>query len=104
MAEKGVCRIGDHCSGICRAGGGDHPRAFTGTWLTGSSNCTADGIGIVREGDLGITDCGHQITAAGGSSNSTADSKKIHRIGDPVTTAGGGTGTSTSGSTTVLSD
>jgi hypothetical protein len=104
MAEKAICRVGDHCTGTCTVATTGHPRAFTGTWQTGSTVCSADGIGIVRVGDTGITDCGHTIHASGGSTIGTADGIAIHRVGDPVTIVGGGTGTSTTGSTKHFSN
>lgn len=97
----GVCRIGDSVTGTCRAAVVGHPRTFTGTWSTGSSVVQANGIGVVRVGDTGITDCGHTIQATVGSSAMTADGLPVHRVGDAVIIVQGGSGVSSTGSPTV---
>ena len=108
MTAKAVVRVGDHCTGTCTASAPGHPRAFTGTWQTGSSNVTADGLGIVRVGDTGITDCSvadggpHHIKATGGGV-SGANGESLHRVGDAVQVIEGGSGTSSTGSPTVTS-
>ena len=108
MTAKAVCRIGDHATGTCTASAPGHPRAFIGTWQTGSSTVTADGIGIVRVGDTGITDCPgadggpHHIQATGGGV-SGANGEALHRVGDAVEVIEGGTGVSSTGSPTVTS-
>ena len=103
---KQVCRIGDHCTGTCTANAPNHPRTFTGTWQTGSGIVTADGIGIVRVGDTGITDCSppHHIVATGGSGVGGTLGVAYHRVGDAVTVTEGGTGVSSTGSPTVSSE
>lgn len=97
MAE-GICRIGDTVTGTCKASASGHPRSFTGTWKTGSSIVTSDGLGVVRENDTGLTDCGHTIKAMGGSGALTSEGLKIQRVGDPVIIVEGGTGVSSTGS------
>lgn len=94
---SGVCRIGDHCTGTCTV----HSRTFTGTWTGGTTVLTVDGLGVVRIGDVGVTDCSppHQIVASGGTTTTTIGGTGIHRIGDAVTVTSGGSGTSNSGST-----
>jgi hypothetical protein len=98
---KAVCRVGDSVTGTCTVPTGGHPRAFTGTWTT----CAVPGIfsvlgiDIIRVGDIGITDCGHQFTATTGSTNvASGDGKALHRVGDSVTVTLGGSGASTTGS------
>lgn len=101
MSAKGVCRIGDHITGTCQAAVSGHPRTFTGTWTTGSGLVFADGLGVVRVGDHGITDCGHHIVAATGSTISQSESLALMRVGDTVTIVEGGFGVTTSGSNVV---
>jgi hypothetical protein len=100
---KAICRIGDTVTGTCQVPAGGHPRPFTGTWQVGSGIVKCDGIGVVREDDTGLTDCGHTFKALGGVSTLTAEGKKIQRVGDAVEVIGGGTGTSTTGSGTSSS-
>lgn len=99
-----VCRVGDIVQGTCRASVSGHPREFTGVWLTGSDTCTADGLGVVRVGDIGVTDCDHHFSAVSGSDVGIADGVGIHRVGDAVSIAEGGEGVSVSGSDTFISD
>lgn len=101
MAGKRVCRIGDHAEGICNGGGHAAGRHFVATWTTGSTVGTADGIGIVRVDDIGITDCGHTIKATGGSTIGLCEGRRVHRVGDPVIVLEGGSGVSTTGSPTT---
>ena len=97
--SRNLCRIGDQVQGTCRVNAPGHPRAFTGTWNTGSSNITADGIGIVRVDDTGTTDCGHTFKAIEGAEwSSDTNGKKLHRVGDAVEVIGGGEGISVTGS------
>jgi uncharacterized Zn-binding protein involved in type VI secretion len=100
--ERAICRVGDQCTGTCNAGSSGHPRTFIGTWLTGSPDVFVDDLPVVRIGDTGITDCGHQIVATGGSTSGFANDLSIHRVGDAVTVTEGGTGVSTTGSPTTL--
>lgn len=96
MTLKAICRIGDHVTGTCTAH--DTPRTFTGYWTVGSTYVKADGIGVVRKDDTGVTDCGHTIKATGTGSYSTADNKLIHRVDDAVIVVEGGYGHSYEGS------
>lgn len=98
----GICRVGDNVSGICQANAIGHPRSFIGTWVSGSSNILHGGIGVIRTGDSGITDCGHHIIASGGSLNCSGDGLSLQRIGDPITILEGGYGTSISGSNNLF--
>lgn len=100
----GVARVGDIVHGTCKANAPNHPRDFTGTWLTGSDTCTADNLGIVRVGDVGVTDCDHHFTAISGSDICTADGLGVHRVGDAVSVTEGGEGTTSTGSDTVQAD
>lgn len=101
--EQPVARIGDTVTGVCNGSGHAVGRPFTGTWQTGSPTVTANGIPVVRLGDTGITDCGHQFTATTASSVSFANNIQIHRVTDSVLTEGGGPGNTVSGSPTVFS-
>ena len=103
MAQS-VVRIGDTAVGYCSGPGHPPNRAFTGVWTAGSSTVLADGIGVVRAGDHGVTDCSHTMIASNGSSISTADGLAVHRVGDVLIIAENGVGVSTSGSPTVTSD
>ena len=104
MTAKAVCRVGDQCTGTCTATAPGHPRTFTGTWTSGSGVSTADGLGLIRVGDTGVTDCSppHHIVASGGGSGSSGG-QALHRVGDAVTVTEGGTGVSSTGSPTVTS-
>lgn len=97
-----VCRIGDVSVGVCP--GHDYPIPFSGVWGSGSGICTADGIGIVRVGDVGSASCGHSIIAVSGSGVVTADGISVVRVGDAVITSGGGSGTCSSGSNFVTAE
>lgn len=98
MAYKRVCRIGDQAEGICNGGGHAAGRHFVATWTTGSSVGTADGLGIVRVDDIGVTDCGHTIKAVGSSSVGFCEGRGVHRVGDAVIVIEGGSGVSVTGS------
>jgi uncharacterized Zn-binding protein involved in type VI secretion len=95
----GICRIGDQITGTCEANAPGHPRQFVGTWKTGSSNILIDGIGAIRNGDTGLTDCNHHIFANGGSSTYSANGVPIMCVGDTVGIVEGGFGVTTTGST-----
>lgn len=97
------CRIGDIVTGRCTADAPDHPRDFTGTWTTGSSNVTANGIPVVRIGDIGITDCGHTFQAVAAGVNVYTNGLGQVRVGDPVVVIEGGAGISVTGSPNVIS-
>lgn len=99
-----VARVGDAVQGYCRGPGHVKDRPFTGTWTQGSDTAMVDGLPCIRVGDIGVTDCNHQITATTGSSNSTNAGLGLHRVGDYCTTEGGGTGITISGSDTVTSE
>lgn len=99
---KAVCRVGDQITGTC-TGPGHSSRTFTGTWLTGSSFVTIEGIAVVRVGDNGITDCNHPIIAQG-SSSLVADDMALHCVGDAVTLPLGGNGVSVTGSDLLFVD
>lgn len=97
------CRIGDIVIGTCDADAPDHPRSFTGTWTTGSPNVTADGLSVVRIGDIGITDCGHTFQAVAAGENVYSNGLGQVRVGDPVIVLEGGEGIATTGSPNVIS-
>lgn len=99
-----LARIGDIVTGYCNGPGHPSGREFVGTWSTGSSVVTADGIGVVRVGDVGTTDCGHTFVAITGSPLSNVDDISVHRVGDVVATEGGGVGTTVTGSNVTTSD
>lgn len=98
MAQQPICRIGDTVTGTCNANAPGHPRTFTGTWQTGSTVVKIDGLGVVRVGDSGTTDCNHNFTATTGSTVADDNGIKLHRVGDTVTVTEGGSGTSQTGS------
>jgi hypothetical protein len=107
MADlKPICRVGDHCTGTCTANAPNHPRTFLGTWTQGSDIVTADGIGIIRVGDTGVTDCNppHHIRAETGSGAGSTEGAAFHRVGDQVIVIEGGTGVSSTGSPTSTSE
>ena len=101
MTAKAICRVGDQVTGTCNAH--TTPRTFIGTWVTGSSIGTVDGLGIIREGDTGITDCNHHFVATEGSSIFKENGIAIHRVGDAVIVTEGGEGVSITGSGTSMS-
>lgn len=98
MANKGICRVGDQCTGTCTAAAPGHPRSFIGTWTTGSPTTFVEGLPVVRIGDTGITDCGHHMVAAGNTNTFTADGIKVIRVGDAVSIVEGGSGVTSTGS------
>lgn len=102
----GVARVNDIVNGTCKVTAPNHPREFTGVWQAGSDICSADGLGIIRVGDIGITDCNHHFVAVSGSDVSTADGLAIHRVGDAVTIqeSGGGEGITITGSDTIQTE
>jgi len=99
-----ICRVTDQVTGVCEADAPGHPRAFVGTWNTGSIDCTANGLGLIRQGDTGTTDCGHPFIANGGSIDVVSNGLLIQRVGDPVTLPLGGYGNSITGSPDVTSN
>lgn len=99
-----ICRVGDKVQGYCDGPGHETHRSFIGTWTQGSGVCFADNLGVIRVGDLGITDCGHQFRASTGSGWSTADGLAIHRVDDEVIVIPGGYGWSITGSGTCSSE
>lgn len=99
-----VVRINDMAAGTCNGPGHAPGFQYTATYISGSDTVLADGIGVVRVGDMGITDCGHHIQAIGGSDVYTADGIAVHRVGDPVTVIEGGDGVAITGSDTVSSN
>jgi hypothetical protein len=98
-----VCRTGDITQGTCLAIAFGHPRQFTGIWMGGSSGVTADGIGVIKTDDVGITDCGHHFIAAVGSDTVQSDGLGVVRVGDPVIVLEGGYGVAVTGADTVTS-
>ena len=98
-----ICRVGDLVTGTCQASAPGHPRAFTGHWVVGSPKVTANGIGVIRTGDTGITDCGHTIIATVGSTLVSSDGIGVVRVGDPVGIVQGGFGTAITGANNTTS-
>lgn len=103
MAEP-VCRVGDCVVGTCEANAPNHPRDFTGVWMTGSDVVIADGIQVIRVGDTGVTDCGHTFVAVTGSDIANDQGIALHRVGDIVHVIEGGVGVSVTGSDTAVTD
>ena len=96
MANE-VCTVGDLVVGTCQAKAPGHPRSFIGTWMTGSATLTIDGKEVVREGDIGVTDCGHTLQAVSSSSTGSSLEENIHRVGDVAIVLEGGIGVSVTG-------
>jgi len=101
MTFKAICRTGDIVTGVCF----NHRRhrGFTGTWDPHAGNVEANSLQVIREGDLGSTNCGHKFKANGGSDNVIANGLKLQRVGDTVTVIGGGNGVSITGSDNTTS-
>lgn len=100
----GVARVNDLVQGHCDGPGHAKRRPFTGVWQTSSSLVTTDGLGIIRVGDTGVTDCGHHFTAITGSTLGTTDDIGVHRVGDMVQVNEGGEGTTITGSDILQSE
>lgn len=96
MANE-VCTVGDLVVGTCQAKAPGHPRSFIGTWMTGSATQTVDGKEVVREGDIGVTDCGHTLQAVSSSSTGSSLEENLHRVGDVAIVLEGGIGVSVTG-------
>ena len=96
MANE-VCTVGDLVVGTCQAKAPGHPRSFIGTWMTGSATLTVDGKDVVREGDIGVTDCGHTLQAVSSSSTGSSLEENLHRVGDVAIVLEGGIGVSVTG-------
>jgi uncharacterized Zn-binding protein involved in type VI secretion len=99
-----VCRVGDCVTGVCEASAPNHPHDFVGVWTTGSDKVIADGIGVIRIGDIGVTDCDHTFIAVEGSEVSNEDGVGIVRVGDIVLVIEGGVGVCITGSDNSRSD
>lgn len=95
-----LAKVGDIAVGTCY----DHtsPRGVTGVIVSGSSNCTCNGMNIARIGDTVAFDCGHVGVVASGSSTVFCNNIPVARIGDAVT--GPMTATIVSGSNNVNSN
>jgi hypothetical protein len=103
LTFQAVCRAGDKVTGICK--NHKNPVNFNGIWDNHPGNVTAEGLQIIKQGDLGSTDCGHKFTADGGSTGVLAYGLKLQRVGDPVTVQDAGNGgTSITGSPGVVSN
>ena len=103
MANE-VCTVGDLVVGTCQAKAPGHPRSFIGTWMTGSAIQTIDGKEVVREGDIGTTDCGHTLQAVSSSSVGSSIEENLHRVGDVAIVLEGGIGVSVTGSGHTTAD
>jgi hypothetical protein len=83
---KPAARIGDKGKGDCLVGHTDVPKGerkpFITTFVTGSDNVYVNNRFVVRIGDVGKTDCGHETKAATGSGTVFVNYKFVHRIGD----------------------
>jgi uncharacterized Zn-binding protein involved in type VI secretion len=83
---KPAARIGDQGKGDCLVGHADikkgDPKPFTTTFVTGSDNVFVNSRAVVRIGDIGKTDCGHETKAATGSGTVYVNNRFVHRLGD----------------------
>lgn len=79
-----IATVGDTVTGVCSATGHVGNLPFTGIWQSGSPTCTHQTRGIIRQGDIGVADCGHRFKPLSWSSVSKADGLPIHRLGDLV--------------------
>lgn len=83
---KPVARIGDVGKGNCLKGHDDvpegQPKPFITKFFTGSDNVYVNYRFVVRIGDVGKTDCGHETKAATGSGSVFVNNKFVHRVGD----------------------
>jgi uncharacterized Zn-binding protein involved in type VI secretion len=84
--SKFTARIGDQGKGDCLNGHSDIKRGerkpFTTTFVTGSDNVFVNYRPVVRIGDIGDTDCGHETKAATGSGTVYVNNRFVHRLGD----------------------
>ncbi len=71
-------RINDTLQGTCPV----HGVLTNAHYTAGSPTVKANGIAVVRIGDLGVADCGHQIKANTASSVLKADGIAVTRVGD----------------------
>lgn len=96
----------DTVNGLCSGPGHAPNLPFVGNFTSGSSAIVANGFGIVRVGDTGVTNCGfgHHIKATTGSSVAIADGLAIHRVGDTGIVVEGGTYTASVGDSIVQSN
>ncbi len=99
-----VCTVGDLVVGKCEARAPGHPRSFIGTWMTGSATQTINGKEVVREGDIGVTDCGHTLQAVSSSSTGSSLEENLHRVGDIAIVLEGGIGVSVTGQANNTAD
>lgn len=83
---KQVARIGDIGKGDCIKGHDDvpegQPKPFVTTFVTGSPDVYVNNRFVVRNGDIGETDCGHRTKAASGSGTVFVNNRFVHRVGD----------------------
>lgn len=75
-----VSRIGDIGIGTCPCH--TSPQAYTTIFISGSPDVTADGLSVMRVGDLGVASCGHVTIALSGSSIVDNRGISVHRVGD----------------------
>lgn len=99
-----VARVGDTFVGYCNGPGHIANRECVGVWNTGSPTTSADGSPVVRNGDTGVTDCGHVVIAVSNSAIASADGVGLHRVGDTGLTEGGGVVVTVTGSPTTFSE
>jgi len=83
---SGVSRIGDVGQGTCPSH--DSPRPYITVFNTGASTVTAEGMPVVRVGDVGISTCGHPTVALTGAPISTVEGIIMHRQGDTGANSG----------------
>jgi hypothetical protein len=83
---KPAARIGDIGKGDCIKGHDDvpegQPKPFITTFVTGSPDVFINNRFVVRIGDVGKTDCGHETKAATGSGTVFVNNRFVHRVSD----------------------
>lgn len=82
-----IARVGDVGIGICYCHS-PFPVSYTTTFIGGAPSVTADGLPVMRIGDIGISTCGHTTIAISGSGPVVANVLGVHRLGDTGSNCG----------------
>lgn len=75
-----VARVGDIGSGSCPA----HKKRknYNTIFVPGQSTVFAEGLPVIRLGDIGLASCGHPTVALMGAITVFAVASNVHRLGD----------------------